>query len=247
MAISGLHYRIVRELHQRGQLRKGGAILELGEANWYYDIHPHELIGEIETYVEPERRGALVERLRRIATRRDIEAQFGVAKIFYEMYFAPSEVQAIDFDGSPSAHRLDLNAPVKLDRQFDVVINHGTAEHIFNIAQVFRTAHDYTLPGGMMIHEGPSVGWIDHGFYTLQPTLFYDLAEANGYDVVAAYIEDLAHAKIIQIGAREAFARVAAAGQMPENAMLMVIFRKGPVDRPFQVPRQHGYRGAAAS
>src|SRR5207253_2432277 len=94
---------------------------------------------------------------------------FDLVKIFYEIYFDPTETQAIDFDGTSQAHRLDLNRPIVLNRRFEVVINHGTSEHIFNIAQVFETMHDLTVPGGLMIHESPFTGWIDHGFYNLHP------------------------------------------------------------------------------
>jgi hypothetical protein len=70
---------------------------------------------------------------------------------------------------------------VDLDRQFHVVINSGTAEHVFNACQFFKTVHERTFPGGLMIHAFPFVGWLDHGFYNFNPTLIADLAAANQY------------------------------------------------------------------
>jgi hypothetical protein len=31
----------------------------------------------------------------------------------------------------------------------------------------------------------PFLGWVDRGFFNFQPTFYWDLAEANGYHVVA--------------------------------------------------------------
>ena len=35
-----------------------------------------------------------------------------------------------------------------------------------------------------MLHILPSQGYINHGFYNFQPGLFYDIARANGYDIL---------------------------------------------------------------
>ena len=36
-----------------------------------------------------------------------------------------------------------------------------------------------------MLHCMPFLGWVDRGFFNFQPTFYWDLAEANGYHVVA--------------------------------------------------------------
>jgi hypothetical protein len=247
MAISATHYWILRDMFQQGVFRPGGAILELGEANWYGDVAPIELIDDIRKHVsDPARQQALVTRMERAAESQDVMAPFEIVKIVYEMFFAPFEMQAIDYGGTSTARRLDLNRPAQLDRRFDVVINHGTAEHIFNIAQVFRTAHDYTLPGGFMIHESPFTGWVDHGFYNMQPTLFFDLAEVNEYSLIAMLIEDIAAGQIVQVERRETVHELSAAGRIGNNTMLFTVLRKRH-DRPFQPPVQGYYRGALSA
>ncbi|MGD9722054.1 MAG: hypothetical protein AB7O59_09920 [Pirellulales bacterium] len=237
MAISAVQYAIVREMFRQGWLAQGGAILEIGEANWYGDADPHDLVAEIEQHVAEPRRAALTARLHAAFALDPRVTNFEVAKVFYEMFFAPTEMQAIDWNGSPQAHRLDLNDHLQLARRFDVVINHGTAEHIFNIAQVFRTMHEHTVPGGMMIHESPFTGWIDHGFYTLHPRLFFDLAEANGYRLRSMFVEDFAGRQAYPLASRESIAEMRLSRQLPENALLFVVFQKDS-DAPFQVPRQ---------
>jgi hypothetical protein len=56
---------------------------------------------------------------------------------------------------------------------------------------VFEVMHDACEVGGLMIHESPFTGWTSHGFYCLQPSLFYDVARANGYEMVLVATEHL--------------------------------------------------------
>jgi hypothetical protein len=244
MAIASTQYYLIRDLHQRGLTPQGGALLEIGEANWYGDLEPLAMIADIERFVgEPARRQALVDRLTAAVNQGGETARFDVAKVFYELFFAPANMQAIDFHGTPSAHRMDLNYPITLDRRFDVVFNQGTAEHIFDIARVFVTIHDWTLPGGLMIHESPLTGWIDHGFYTLQPTLFIDTAETNEYQILGMFVEDFASKTVVQMQSRDSVVDLAESKSLPDNAMLFTVLRKVH-DRPFEVPIQGYYRSA---
>jgi hypothetical protein len=245
MAITAVYYNLVRGLFEQGLLPQRGAILEIGEANMYGDVTIQNVDDDICKYVaDPARRDQLLGRSAALASNRQNEwVLFDQAKLFYEVFFAPAQVQAIDFNGSPIAQKLDLNHPVKLDRKFDVTFNHGTAEHVFNIAQVFRTIHEYTLSGGLMIHEGPFTGWIEHGFYNLQPTLFFDLADVNHYELVAMYVEDSTARTAQPISGRSDVYDYARADKLPANSQLFVALRKALVDRPFEIPIQGYYRG----
>jgi hypothetical protein len=102
---------------------------------------------------------------------------------------------------------------------------------------VFRTMHEYTVPGGMMIHEGPVTGWIDHGFYTLHPTLFFDVAEANQYPTLVMFVEDFATRTAIPIDSRARAGELFAANQLPENGVLFAALIKGPTDHAFEIPK----------
>ncbi len=242
MAISAIHHYIIRSLRDLGLLRAGGALLELGESNWYNDLDPLALLEDIDRYVpDAQRRQMLSARLQDVVARQERRMLFDVAKVFVEVFYAPSHYQAIDQDGTELAQKLDLNQPITLDRRFDVIVNHGTAEHIFNIAQVFRTIHDYTMPGGLMIHESPLHGWIDHGFFALQPTLFFDLAARNEYQLEGMYIANIPARTLISIQRREDVYARAKAGEIPENAMMFTVLRKGTAEREFGIPQQGYY------
>lgn len=218
MAISGTHANLFRSL----PLPRGGTLLEIGEANWYGDVDPRDMFTPFQLMDF------------------DNSNLFEVAKAFYAATFAPSRIVSIDYNGSPTALRHDLNRPLPLDERSDLVINHGTAEHVFNIAQVFATMHDRCRDGGLMVHESPFTGWIDHGFYCLQPTLFYDLAAANCYEVVLVAIEEIQSGTIIKLESREHVYRLAEAGQIPNNSMLFVALRKRG-DSAFKLPHQGYY------
>lgn len=106
----------------------------------------------------------------------------------------------IDMDGKHGALRLDLNTITYNDVTiayrgatyyrppsvvFDIVANHGTSEHVFDQANVFRLMHDLTTCGGLMIHAVPTPQFgAGHGFYFYDETIFNDLAHANRYEIV---------------------------------------------------------------
>lgn len=221
MAISATHYRLMRRLQPL--LPRGGSLLEIGEANWYGDVEPDF---PWPSDVEPEYPVSVLSG----------DKLFAIAKAFYADLFAPSRILSVDANGSENALRLDLNKPLPPLGLFDVVINHGTAEHVFNIAQVFASMHTACKVGGLMVHESPFTGWIEHGFYCLQPTLFYDLAASNGYEIVLVAVEEIRSQTIIEIASRDDFA-----GQtFPDNSMLFVALRKQSAE-PFKLPWQGYY------
>lgn len=247
MAISTVTYSIVRSLFEQKALPQGGAILEFGEANWYGDIPPERIEQDIQAFAtDSDRRAALLAEWRRVESLAHQARTFARAKIFYRLFFDYQNIAAIDVHGTEAALKLDLNHPVGLGRAFDVCVNNGTGEHIFNIGQFFATMHQHTKPGGLMFHEGPFTGWIDHGFYTLQPTVFFDLAAVNGYNFLLLCIGTLEPTKILQIKSREQIGQLVRERRIPDNATLYAVLQKGAEDKPFEFPFQ-GYYADAVS
>lgn len=222
MAISKAHFDMLLTLSNEGHLPRGVDLLEIGEANWYGDHDPEEVFC-----------GA--------GERCDPQDGYAMAQLIYKAAFAPKVRHAIDA-GGPTAERLDLNKPIKLRQQYDVVYNHGTAEHVFNIAQVFRTMHEACKDGGLMIHECPFTGWVDHGFYCLQPTLFWDLASTNGYTVGFAAIEHMRSRTWRDLAGREDVLELRRRGELADDLMLFVVLVKNG-DEDFRIPMQGVYAG----
>ena len=94
-----------------------------------------------------------------------------------------------------------------------------------------------------MIHDAPFVGWVDHGFYCLQPTLFSDLAMANCYEVAMVAIHETKSRQIIRVESRDQIGELAQAGSIPNNSMLFIVFRKR-FEQEFRVPMQGYYAGS---
>lgn len=250
MAISSTHAQLLRRLQPI--LPHGGTLLEIGEANWYGDVEPgHAIFAPPDDFeatlqlVEANAPGVVDLQyddsgfIESAAIKQSADL-FAIAKAFYASLFAPSRIVSIDMHGTPAALRFDLNKPLPPLGLFDVIINHGTAEHVFNIAQVFASMHAACKIGGLMIHESPFTGWIDHGFYCLQPTLFYDLAAANGYEIVSVSIEQIEQGLILAVESRDHVIELAKRGELPDNSMLFVVFRKRAAT-PFAIPVQGYY------
>ena len=90
----------------------------------------------------------------------------------------------------------DLNKPLgwstlKPHKAYDIVIDVGTLEHCFNIAQAIFNMASMVKVGGVIIHENP-YNWGNHGFYNINPTFFNDFYLANGFEIRKCYIVDRA-------------------------------------------------------
>ena len=244
MVVSLAHRSLVRSMRKHGVLPVGGAVLELGKGSWSAPVDSGELLDDVHRFVDDaKRRTELEERINNLAKKPASSIGFELVDIFYEIVMAPSEFQAIDFDGLAGALRHDLNHPVTLPRRFDIVINHGAAQRAFNIAQVFRTMHEYTAPGGLMIHESTFTGCLDSGFYKLQPTLFADIALSNQYEIRGMFIVDVATDRLIQVQGRDQMPVLTKTNQIPRNSMLFTVMRKASTGQPFQMPVQGVYSG----
>jgi SAM-dependent methyltransferase len=243
MAISVIEYQLIRSLQEQNLFARGGDLLEIGEANWYGDISLDLLRGDIARFAAPEKRAELLAALETAAAAGGNQALWDLGKVFWHTFLTPASITAIDFDGSPIAQKLDLNQPIDIGQRFDIVHNAGTLEHIFDIAQAFRNVHNLTKPGGMMIHHAPFTGWVDHGFYALQPTLFWDLAEANNYHIHMMLYAEVNPPLMQTLPTREAVLELAKAGGVGRNANLAVVMQRPAAEAPFRIPMQGYYAG----
>ena len=87
---------------------------------------------------------------------------------------------------------MDLNNRVSDEyaEQFDVVLDAGTLEHIFDIPTALANIVKMTKVGGEVILMLPSSNAIDHGFYSISPTLLYDYFGSNGFDNFSCYLRE---------------------------------------------------------
>jgi SAM-dependent methyltransferase len=85
----------------------------------------------------------------------------------------------------------DLGSPIDdpgLHGRFDVIFDSGTLEHIFNIPVALANISRMLSVGGHLVLMNPCSNAIDHGFYSISPTLYYDYFNANGFEDLCCYL-----------------------------------------------------------
>lgn len=246
MAIAYGHLIILMDLRRQNVIGPGltERVLDLGEQNWFGDVAPSEIARIIDMFGGAAS-DALRDELSALLGRPTYATKsFDLAALFYRVIFGCQHYRAIDLGGTDRALKLDLNEPVSLDEQFDLVTNIGTGEHIFNQYQFYRTAHERTRSGGLMYHALPHQGAYDHGFYNYQPTFVFDLAEANRYELLLFVYVDSTRPpgqQHVQIRQRADYIRLASNGQVSAQGGLHAVFRKANVEDVFRVPCQGYY------
>ena len=91
------------------------------------------------------------------------------------------------YEGSEVEWDFNFPIPDEFRNKFDIVIDAGTCEHIFNIAQALSNVQLMLSQGGIAYHGGP-LCWPNHGFYGYNPTLFADFYEANHCEILELFL-----------------------------------------------------------
>lgn len=84
----------------------------------------------------------------------------------------------------------DLNQPIPADwrGQYDLVIDTGTLEHVFNFPVAIGNAMQLVRTGGCYFSVTPANNFFGHGFYQFSPELLYRvLSPENGFNMEKMY------------------------------------------------------------
>lgn len=156
------------------------------------------------------------------------------------------DVVALDasaYDGADVVHDLNEPLPAALRARFDLVVDGGTLEHVFEFRTAIRNCMAALRPDGRLMLQSPTNGFSGHGFYQFSPELIYSvLGAANGFAVERLYVYDYAVA-----GAWyrvRAPAEVGRRVELPTGAPLIMLVeaRKVRDVEPFQtLPQQSDY------
>lgn len=84
---------------------------------------------------------------------------------------------------------IDLNYPIddKYKNKYDLILDPGTTEHIFNIPQAMINILFMTKKGGFIYHATP-FNIANHGFYSLSPTFYEDFYSNNGAEIINCFL-----------------------------------------------------------
>ena len=170
------------------------------------------------------------------------------------------EYKSIDINGAYNSLQFDLNknisATYSYNEKYDLVINNGTGEHVFNQYALFLNFHNLTKLNGIMLNILPFIDWINHGFYNFNPIFFADLAASNNYEIVKISLanRDGAELKLNNENLSILFEQIKpnrndskfkkmidiAKTKLGRNILLVVITRKLS-DNEFKIPLQGKY------
>lgn len=149
------------------------------------------------------------------------------------------DFECIDIVASRQIERVvDLNFPVPQDLwgKYQIVMDPGTIEHCANIGQALMNLANMVAPGGFVVHTNP-LAMFNHGFYNLNPTLYADFYEHNGFKV--EFLSGLTGKgmmrQVFQVPVMGRFYKV------PENASIIAVARRERV-QPLGWPMQRKYR-----
>ena len=184
--------------------------------------------------------------------------KFGTKDFFSSVGF--TDYKSIDINGAYHSFQFDLNKNIfeeyNFNQKYDLVINNGTGEHVFNQHSLFLNFHNLTKSNGIMLNILPFIDWINHGFYNFNPIFFADLAASNNYQLlkislanrdgaelkidnqkhsvffeqIKPHVDNSKFKKIIEI----------AKDKIGKNILLVVITRKLSEDN-FKIPLQGKY------
>jgi len=89
-----------------------------------------------------------------------------------------------DFEKCTIIHDLNTNIPARLHNKYDLIIDSGTSEHIFNFPKVLENYNKMLKIGGRIIHCLPTSNFVNHGFYMFSPTVFQDYYTSNKWKIL---------------------------------------------------------------
>lgn len=152
------------------------------------------------------------------------------------------QVEVIDIAVNRGMERIvDLNDPLPADlhQRFDLLIDTGTLEHCFNVGQAFKNTCEAMRQGGLIVHGAP-LNRFNHGFWSFNPTLYYDFLGDNGFKIL--WLKGVQAGPGMQPKAFELppFQRF---NEAPAGSAIVAIFERHQV-QPIVWPVQRKYRPA---
>ena len=106
--------------------------------------------------------------------------------------FGAKNTTVCDFSSYESPDvTIDLNYKVNNSHinKYDLILDFGTLEHIFDVPQALENYIRMTKKNGHIIICSPCSNMIDHSFYMFSPTLFFDYFKNNGFEIYKCFLK----------------------------------------------------------
>lgn len=140
-------------------------------------------------------------------------------------------VETLDLYDERADHRLDLNEPIptRLHGRFGVLLDIGTAEHVFDTRQAFANYFSLVNPAGYLCLHLPVAGYYRHGLHTFSPELIRGVLDVNGCRVVRELFSDHRGNELREDDLRG------------HDALMWVVARRAREFPEFRAPQQAGW------
>lgn len=102
-----------------------------------------------------------------------------------------SKVDSLDITDYEGANIIaDLNLPISsvLVKNYDLVFDGGTSEHVFNQLEVLANVHKLLNVGGIVVHNTPANNLLDHGYVQPSPNFYFEYYAANNYELIQSFL-----------------------------------------------------------
>jgi hypothetical protein len=189
----GITFSAIARMDALHLFAPGMRILDIGSSN-LYSASEEQIEGFIRKFA-PDRAEWIQAFARHLAEGSAYDpVRGGLNGSFVGELFEKAGMEYLSFDIADGYRTriLDLNKadlPEELCDHYDLVLNYGTTEHILNQFNSFKVMHDAMKRGAFVVHQLPSLGWVDHGYLTYTCKCFFDLASYNGYEIVAFWFD----------------------------------------------------------
>jgi len=97
-----------------------------------------------------------------------------------------TQIEVIDLFDKRANYQIDMNkpAPAELRGRYNLVMDIGSTEHVFDTRQCLENLIGMTRVGGHLVLQLPCKGCFDHGFHTFSPECILSFLELNGFAIV---------------------------------------------------------------
>lgn len=171
----GLNYNDVRCLLEWRRGDQGGKVVTLGHLS--LALHPKDILKLRQQFAGDPRATAWLDRYR--------WADYVDDMLREALKF--DSVTSIDFSQYEGATVIqDIGAPLRPDLagQFDLAVDGGTLEHVFNFPVAVGNLMRLVKVGGAVYTQNPCNSLAGHGFYQFSPELMYRVfSEPNGFKI----------------------------------------------------------------
>jgi hypothetical protein len=184
----GCGMEFLKWLDGQGAFPRGARLLDVGES-CLLSATPDDIRGFIIKHSESYDHKKIEKTAVEFAYRSSLIGHPTIQTLFLSELIELTNLHYVSFDvvSARRAHLFDLNIhDLAEDKKgsFDVVVNFGTTEHLMNQYNAYKVMHEAARPGGLIFHQVPSTGYINHGYFCYNALMFQELAQANNYEVV---------------------------------------------------------------